>query len=115
MPSIDEKRSSENSQERLTRPPENEQGHNDTHEKQTEPTEETIPSAPGEQGIPRPAKELGVSRSISGSDVQAREFYTDWQFIVVFVVSVEIAKIPKPRCGTNSASSQSRWASMQHF
>lgn len=115
MSSIDEKRSSENSQERLTRPPENEQGHNDTHEKPTEPAEETTPSTQGGQGTPRTAKELDVSRSISGSDTQARELYTNWQFIVVFVVSVEIAKIPKCRCVTNSASSQSRWASMQHF
>lgn len=53
MSSIDEKRSSKDSQERLTRPPENEQGHNDTHEKPIEPTEETTPSAQEEQGIPR--------------------------------------------------------------
>lgn len=95
MSTVDEKQSSGNSQERLTHPPENEQSHDNIDEKPAEPAGETASPTQREQGAPKPAKELDVSRSFPGSEIQARELYTNWQFLVVFVVGVEISKLVK--------------------
>lgn len=92
MSAEDEKRSSGNSQERLTRPPEDEQRPENVNEKPTEPAEEPIPPTQGEKGAPKSANELDPSRSVSGGDIQARELYTNWQFLTVFVVSRKICR-----------------------
>lgn len=83
----DEKRSSGDSQERLTRSPEDEQRPENVNEKPTEPAEEPIPPTQGEKGVPKPENELDPSRTISEGDIHARELYTNWQFLTVFVVS----------------------------
>lgn len=87
MSAVDEKRSSGNSQERLTRPPENAQGHDNVSEKPAEPAEEATSSTQREQGAPKPVNELDASRSFSGSGIRSRQLYANWQFFVVFVVS----------------------------
>lgn len=89
----DEKWSAGNSQEKLTRQPEDEQRSENVNEKPTEPAEEPIPQTRGEQGDPKSANQPDPSRSVSGGDIQARELYTNWQFLTVFVVSHKICRI----------------------
>lgn len=93
MSAVDEKRCSGSSQERPTGSPQNEQDHGSLSEKPAGPAEEVTSFTQREQGAPKPVKELDASRSFSGSDIQARQLYTNWQFLVVFVVSDDISKI----------------------
>lgn len=85
----DEKRNSGDSQERLTRPPEDEQRPENVNEKPTHPAEEPIHPTQVEKGDRKSANELGPSRSVSGGDIHARELYTNWQFLTVFVVGLK--------------------------
>jgi hypothetical protein len=88
-----ENRNSEGSQERLTRPPENEQRLENVNEKPTESAEQPIPPAQGEKGAPKPANELDPARSVSEGDINTHELYTNWQFLTVFVVSCKMYRV----------------------
>ncbi|OQD77601.1 hypothetical protein PENDEC_c002G01964 [Penicillium decumbens] len=85
MSAGDEKRSSGNSQERLTRPPDDEQRAEIVSEKPTEQAQEPIPPIQRGNGGPKSASELDPSLSVSARDTQTRELYTNWQFLTVFV------------------------------
>ena len=54
----------------------------------TEPAGETTYSNQ-EQHIDKPNDNLDITRSHSLSGTQARRLYTDWQFLIVFVVSMK--------------------------
>jgi len=87
MSAGDEKRSSGNSQERLTRPPDDEQRAEIVSEKPTQQAQEPIPPIQRGNGGPKSASELDPSLSVSARITQTRELYTNWQFLTVFVVS----------------------------
>lgn len=96
-------KSSGDSRERLTCP-ESET----VHEK---PEQADIPSLPT-RGENNTKSEVDPSRSVSEEDIQARELYTNWQSLTVFVVSCnpmqDSSRIANPE-------SRSLLASMQPF
>lgn len=79
--SVKEIQSSGNSQERLTRP------ESAIVNAKPEQAETPIPPTQGQNDT---KLELNPSHSVLGGDIQARELYTNWQFLTVFVVSCNL-------------------------
>lgn len=95
--------SSGNSQEKLTRP------ESETVHEKPEQADTPIPRTQEENNS---KSKLDPSHSVSEGDIQARQLYTNWQFLMVFVISCSLIqesyRIANP-------DSQSLLASMQLF
>ena len=93
--------SSGNSQERLTRP------ESETLHEKPEQADTPIPPAQEENNS---KSKPDPSRSVSEGDIQARQLYTNWQFLTVFVVSCSLMQ---ESYRISNPDSQSLLASMQ--
>ena len=96
------------------------QSSGDSQERLTRPESETVHEKPEQADTPIPPTQeentskskLDPSRSVSEGDIQARQLYTNWQFLTVFIVSCSLMqesyRIANP-------DSQSLLAFMQPF